>query len=184
MGFFTTRERYFKPGRPRLAFLVLAAVAFCVTECGRYVYRPYVREHGVSDFGLADSIGNLGGVVVQIFLGLAVLNATRKQSYRLAAFFAVGYVLYEFAQPYLPKGVFDWKDIYGTLIGFMVSVLIIAVVWRVIGTGESEGADEGVQPGPITWQESRPGRAIRRVRGRRRGGRAPAHPRSARSRRP
>jgi hypothetical protein len=113
MGFFATRERYFKPSRSRLAFLALAVSAFVVTELGRYVYRPYVRASGVNDFGLADSIGNLGGVVVQIFLGLAVLNATRKQSYRLAAFFALGYVAYEFAQPYLPKGVFDWKDIYG-----------------------------------------------------------------------
>lgn len=133
MGYLTTRARYFEPSRARLVFLLLAAGAFVVTELGRFVYRPYVRIHGVNDLGLADCIGNLGGVVVQIFLGLAVLNPTRRQSYRLATFFAVGYVIYEFLQPYLPKGVFDWKDVYGTVIGFTISVLLLAVTWRVVG---------------------------------------------------
>lgn len=150
MGFFATKERYFKPSRSRLVFLVIAVGAFFVTEFGRYVYRPYVRKYGVHDFGLADSVGNLGGVIVQIFFGLAMLNATQKQSYRLAAFFAVGYVLYEFVQPYLPKGVFDWKDIYGTVVGFIVSVLILSVVWRVVGRGGSTGNGHGVESAPTS----------------------------------
>jgi hypothetical protein len=134
MDFFSSRERLFAPSRSRLVFLLLSVAAFVVTEFGRFFYRPYVRGHGVRDIGLADSIGNLGGICVQIFLGIAVLNATRKQSYRLAVFFALGYVLYEFAQPYLPRGVFDAKDIVATFIGLAVSVLVIAMVWRSVET--------------------------------------------------
>lgn len=133
MGYLTSRERFFEPARSRLAFLVVAGIAFVATELGRNVYRPYARRHDVHDLGLADSVGNLGGILVQIFLGLAILNATRKQSYRLAAFFAVGYVVYEFAQPFLPKGVFDWKDIYATAIGYIVSLAMLAAVWRLVG---------------------------------------------------
>jgi hypothetical protein len=33
----------------------------------------------------------------------------------------------------LPKGVFDWGDIVGTLIGYGISVLLLAVVWRRLG---------------------------------------------------
>ena len=107
-----------------------------VTEFGRFTCRRYVRENSINDFGLTDSIGNFGGIVVQIFLGLAIMNSTRKQSYRLAVFFSVGYVVYEFAQPILPRGVFDWNDVFGTVIGFLISVLVISLIWRVAPLAE------------------------------------------------
>lgn len=120
--------------RSRVVFLAIAVIAFVITEFGRFVGRPYVREHGLNDFGLTDSIGNLGGIVVHIFFGLGILNASRKQSYRLAVFYSCGFILYEFLQPHLPKGVFDWKDVYGTALGFAISVLLILIVWRVVGS--------------------------------------------------
>ncbi len=141
MGYLSSRERILEPSRTRFVFLLLGILAYGFTEFGRFIYRPYVWQNNLNDLGLADCIGNLGGVGVQIFLGLAVLNTTRKQSYRMAAFFALGYILYEFAQPYLPKGVFDWKDVLGTLIGFLASVLVIRVIWNAVGAngGQAEG---------------------------------------------
>ena len=130
MGWLTTPQRFLEPGRVRVVFFCLAVLAFFVTEFGRFVYRPYVRRHGVADLGLADSIGNLGGIVVQIFITLAAVNATRKQSFRIAPLLAVGYVAYEFLQPVLPKGVFDWKDVYGTLIGLCFSLAVLWAIWR------------------------------------------------------
>jgi hypothetical protein len=120
----------------------VAVLAFFATEFGRFVYRPYVRQHGISDLGLADSIGNLGGIVVQIFITLAAVNATKKQSFRIAPLLAVGYVAYEFVQPLLPKGVFDWKDVYGTLLGLCASLVVLWAIWRLL----SEMPDE-VDPG-------------------------------------
>jgi hypothetical protein len=136
MTWLASPERFFKPSRSRAVFLCVGVAAFCVTELGRFVVRPYVREHGIDDLGLTDSIGNLGGIIVQIFIGLAILNASRKQSYRLAAFFAAGYVVYECLQPLLPRGVFDWNDIYATGIGFGVSVLLVSVVWGSLSGSE------------------------------------------------
>jgi hypothetical protein len=132
MGFFVDRKRFLQPGRSRLLFLLIAICAFGITECGRYVYRPYAYEHRISDFGLADSVGNLGGIIVQIFLSLAVMNPTRPQSFRLAVFFSAGYILYEFVQPYLPKGVFDWGDVIATVLGYGISVLLLALGWRIV----------------------------------------------------
>jgi len=132
MGFFLDRERLLKPSGTRFIFLLIGAAAFIVTEFGRFPLRRYVRSNNIDDFGLTDSIGNFGGIVVQIFLGLAIMNATRRQSYRLAAFFSVGYVVYEFAQPILPRGVFDWNDVFGTIIGFVISLLVLSVIWRVV----------------------------------------------------
>jgi len=130
MGWLGTSARIRIPDRVRGAFLCVSVLAFIVTELGRHVYRPYVRAHAIHDFGLADSIGNLGGIVVQIFLMLAVMNPTRMQSYRLSGFLSVGYIVYEFVQPILPRGTFDWKDVFGTLLGLCLSILILSIVWR------------------------------------------------------
>ena len=149
MGYMATKARIFEPSRSRIVFLAIAVVAFAITEFGRYVCRPYVREHGINDFGLTDCIGNSGGIVVQIFFGLGLFNSSRKQSFRLAMFCSVGFVLYEFAQPFLPKGVFDWKDVYGTAIGYVISVLLILVVWRVVGSGVEAVGEGGTKCDPI-----------------------------------
>jgi len=129
MNWLATPSRIRQPDRIRVVFLLIAVIAFGITEFGRFVYRPWAYSHGLNDLGLADSIGNLG-VVVQVFLTAAVINPTRVQSFRLAAFLAVGYVVYEFLQPYLPKGVFDWKDVAGTVIGYIVSITILSFLWR------------------------------------------------------
>ena len=130
MRWLVTPQRFLKPCKVRLVFLFLAVVAFGITEVGRHICRPYVRASGIDDFGLTDSIGNLGGIIVQIFFSAAILNPTRRQSYRLAAFLSVGYIVYEFVQPLLPKGVFDWNDVFGTVIGFCLSVIILWLIWR------------------------------------------------------
>lgn len=130
MGWLTTPEQFLRPGRIRLVFLGVAVVAFFVTEFGRFVYRPYVYRHTIMDFGLADSIGNLGGIVVQIFLTIAAMNSTKKQSFRIATLLASGYIAYEFLQPVLPKGVFDWKDVYGTLIGLCLAFVLLLIIWK------------------------------------------------------
>jgi len=149
VGYLSTPSRIFEPNRSRLVFLLVAGAAFLVTEFGRYVYRPYVYSRGVSDFGLADSVGNLGGIIVQIFLGIGVLNATRKQSFRLAAFFSIGFVLYEFAQPLLPKGVFDWRDIVATAVGYSLSVTVLFIVWRRNDGDKPANGQSGASSGRI-----------------------------------
>ncbi len=56
------------------------------------------------------------------------------------------YVVYEFAQNILPKGVFDWNDVFGTVIEFLISVVILLVLWRVISV-----AGKGISRLPIIF---------------------------------
>jgi hypothetical protein len=121
MNFFLDKNRFKTIDALRLIYLASFVISFALTEAGRYIYRPYIYENGINDFGIADSMGNLGGIIVQIFFGMMILNPLYKKGVRLIFFFVFGYIVYEILQPYLPKGTFDWLDIYGTLLGGIFS---------------------------------------------------------------
>ncbi len=133
MSFFLDKDRIKKIDALRITYFITFLFSFALTELGRYIYRPYIYENNINDFGIADSMGNLGGIVVQIFFGLSILNPGRKKGFYLIAFFTVGYIVYEILQPYLPKGTFDWKDIYGTLIGAVFSLLLFLLIHALMG---------------------------------------------------
>ncbi len=129
---FTDRESLRTVDVLRLVYAGIAVGAFFLTETGRNIYRPYIYENGINDFGIADSIGNLGGIVVQVFFTLAILNSQKSKAFNVIGFLVVGYILYEIAQPFLPRGVFDWKDIYGTVIGAFSSAVLVALLRLVV----------------------------------------------------
>jgi hypothetical protein len=140
-GWLATPSRILRPDGIRIVFLLVAVGAFLMTEFGRHVYRPWAYGQGLSDFGIADSVGNLGGIVVQIFVTVAFFNATRAQSFRLAVFLSCGYIVYEFVQPYLPRGTFDWKDVAATLLGGCLSCILLWIIWCVDGLRTADTGD-------------------------------------------
>jgi hypothetical protein len=135
-NYFIDKERVKTIDTIRIAYLLVFLLAFALTEAGRYIYRPWVYENNVNDMGLADSMGNFGGIIVQSFFGLAVLNSSMRKGLRLIVFFILGYIVYEFLQPLLPKGVFDWRDIFGTLIGGVLGMVLFLIMHRSIKTSK------------------------------------------------
>lgn len=131
-NFFLDKEKIRTIDKFRVIYFVTFLIFFGLTEIGRYIYRPFIYENNINDFGLADSMGNLGGIIVQIFFGLALINATKKNGLRIISVFVIGLILYEAVQPILPKGVFDWKDIYGTIIGGLIGMLLFLLIHKVI----------------------------------------------------
>jgi len=131
-NFFLDKESIRTVDTFRVIYFVTFLISFALTEIGRYIYRPFIYENNINDYGIADSMGNLGGIIVQIFFGLTIFNSTRIKGLRLIAFFILGYILYEIAQLFLPKGVFDWKDIYGTIIGGLIGLLLFLLLHTVI----------------------------------------------------
>jgi hypothetical protein len=127
---FTSLEQIKRIDSRRVIYFFAFAISFLVTEFGRHVYRPIIYRNDIQDFGLADSIGNLGGIVVQVFFGLALLNSDHRQGYRVIGFLVVGYIIYEIMQPILPKGTFDFKDVVGTLVGGLFSALVFFLIHK------------------------------------------------------
>jgi hypothetical protein len=124
MSVFFDKERIKRFTLLRAVYAFGFVFFFLSTEIGRKVYRPWVYSNGIDDFGIADTIGNSLGTLTQIFLLLAIYHSNRAQSYIIVAFITVGYILYEIAQPWLPRGTFDLGDIYAT-IGAGVAALIL-----------------------------------------------------------
>jgi hypothetical protein len=116
----------------RIVYFVIAFLFFFITEMGRNIYRPYIYANNINDYGIADSIGNLGGIIVQIFFMLAILNSPKNKALRVIVFIVIGYVIYEILQPFLPRGVFDYKDIYGTLIGGVIALFVLLIIQKLI----------------------------------------------------
>ena len=129
-NFFLDKEKLRTIDTLRITYFVIALFSFGLTELGRFVYRPFIYENNINDFGIADSMGNLGGIIVQIFFGLALVNSTKKKGLRLIAFFIIGYIFYEAIQPILPKGVFDWQDVYGTIIGGLIATIMFLLLQK------------------------------------------------------
>jgi hypothetical protein len=131
-NFFTDRENFKTIDKVRIVYLLVAISWFFITEIGRFVYRPFIYSNGINDYGIADSVGNFGGIIVQIFVMLAFFNSPRKKAFRVILFLVAGYIAYEIVQPFLPRGVFDWLDIYGTLIGGVIATIIYYFISKLI----------------------------------------------------
>ncbi|MCA6079114.1 hypothetical protein [Fulvivirga sedimenti] len=131
-NFFTDKQSFKTIDSKRIVYFLISVLFFFLTEIGRKVYRPFIYRNEIDDFGIADSIGNSGGIIVQIFFTMAILNSPEKKSIRVVLFLVLGYILYEIVQPYLPRGVFDWKDIYGSVIGGILAVIILLIVKKTI----------------------------------------------------
>ena len=131
-NFFTDKVSLKTIDSKRIIYFLIAVLFFFLTEFGRKIYRPYIYSNNIDDYGIADSIVNSGGIIVQIYFMLAILNSPRNKVFRVIAFIVIGYIIYEILQPYLPRGVFDWKDIYGTFIGGVISLCIYFIMGKLV----------------------------------------------------
>jgi hypothetical protein len=116
------------PGSKR-ALLILAGVsALVITEYGKSTYRPYAWSHSLRDFGLADSLPSLGGTITGTLLLTGVFARGRNAAGRTALGIGGGSLLYEFLQPTLRTGIFDWTDVLFVLLGTGIGWLAVKAI--------------------------------------------------------
>lgn len=128
--FFFSKERIFKLSPRRGLYFLMGGLFFVLTEVGRNVYRTYIYQNSIPDYGLADVVGNLLGTVTIIFMELGIVHANHAQARRITIFVTLGVALYELSQLILPRGVMDWKDLYATLVAGAFTYLLVEIMWR------------------------------------------------------
>jgi len=79
-NFFTDKASIKTIDSRRILYFVIAVLFFFLTEIGRNIYRPYIYSNNIDDYGIADSIGNSGGIIVQIFFYVGNIELTKKES--------------------------------------------------------------------------------------------------------
>ena len=118
------KEQLFKLSWRRLVYLLIALIALGATEYSTQVYRAHIYRNDIFDFGLADTAGNLFGVIVLIHVALFLSHADGPRTRFWIGTQTMGMIVYEFAQPLFPWGTFDPKDILATLIGCGIAFLL------------------------------------------------------------
>src|SRR5210317_2026012 len=94
-NFFTDKASIKTIDTKRIIYFLLGIIFYFLTEIVRNIYRPYIYSNNIDDFGIADSIGNSGGIIVQIFFSLAILNSPGKKVFHVFGFIVIGYIVYE-----------------------------------------------------------------------------------------
>ncbi len=129
-GDFITKDNLLRFDKKRLVYFLIFVVAFALTEIGREVYRPYIYENGINDFGVADTVGNFFGTITQVYFMLFLLNPTYKNGLWFFPFFVIGYSIYEITQLFIEGSYFDRKDIVATVLAGGLALLLYQQIFR------------------------------------------------------
>jgi hypothetical protein len=102
-----------------MTIVVLSIIAILVKS----VYRAYIYENQINDFGFADASPNFfAGLIIMLFYYTQITETTFKK-YAWGAL--LGLIGYELLQGGIFKGtIFDVKDIIASILGVGVSFLI------------------------------------------------------------
>ncbi|MCT4592680.1 MAG: hypothetical protein N4A57_00180 [Anaeromicrobium sp.] len=89
------------------------------------VYRSYIYNNNINDYGLADMHTNIGSVVTASFLFMGYVQYKEyKDELKVILGVVLGFIVYEVIQSAPLIGVFDWKDVIGTIIGGILTFVI------------------------------------------------------------
>lgn len=101
--------------RVRVLHLAIGLSATAVYEfLARPIYRPYIYQHNINDFHIADTIGNSLGTVATVFVWIGLLGQGRSQHLFMIKMITLSVALYEVGHPLLGKPIDPW-DIAATL---------------------------------------------------------------------
>ena len=130
-----------RPTRARLVYLLTGILALVVTEIGRTYYRPFIYRHRISDFHVADTLGNSFGTVAAVFIGLAIFGRGDDTDRRILVTGTVSVFVYELAHPLLGRHIDPW-DLAATVVGglFAAGVYRLLRGWTAL---RSSTADTG-----------------------------------------
>lgn len=108
-------------------FLYVAIISFLSCVLMGEIYRPWIYNNNIDDFGVAGSAVSFLGAITAVFF-LLYTHDTDEHYYRNIFFTCLGCIIYEYLQPFLGLGYFDTNDIVGIILGIFVSLLILQYV--------------------------------------------------------
>ncbi|MCA9735319.1 hypothetical protein KC799_24490 [candidate division KSB1 bacterium] len=112
--------------------LFIAMTAFFVTELGRSFYRPFIYENKISDYFIADTIGNSFGTMTAIFFALTISGRDAISDWKIIIMVVLGLVFYELFNVTGDVAI-DLNDVIATLLFGAISAGIYFMLFRKYG---------------------------------------------------
>lgn len=101
--------------------VISSIIAFVMIE----FYARYIQINSIDDWYLADTAANFFGFFPLNFLFLLVAgNSISRQNFMIPLGIAIGFILYEIIQLFMPWQTFDYYDIFATVLAMAVCMLI------------------------------------------------------------
>lgn len=105
---------------------VILSVSFLYGICVNLIYRPFVYQNHLNDFGIADIGNNLTFIPVVYFISYFLKKGYRYSKYLDLIYCSIIFIIGEFLSYLFPVlGQFDFKDIIGLLIGTLIVFIVI-----------------------------------------------------------
>jgi hypothetical protein len=108
------------------SYWILCIINVLICLCVDDVYRPYINANGIDDFGIAASACSFFGTIAAFYFVYARYPQT--PLYLGACYTVFGCSVYEFIQPYIKLGTFDWADIGAICLGGIAIVGLTQVI--------------------------------------------------------
>lgn len=112
--------------------LIIAIIAFSITELGRSFYRPYIYENKIEDYFIADTLGNSFGTMTAIFMILTLSGKGTNKDWMMVLIIITGLLVYELLN-LTGKTAIDTNDMIATVIFGTISALIYFFLLRKYG---------------------------------------------------
>ena len=119
-------------------YLIITFIVFVSSQLLTHLYRPFIYNHNINDYGFADTIGSLDSVIGICFLFWGVRNylSTEKDNHIFLAMIVFS-VIWEPLGLLGIHGTFDWKDIVATFISGVLTYFLKEIIERKIGNSDN-----------------------------------------------
>ena len=127
--------------RRRMTLLAIGLSAVGIYEVARAWYRPFVYSHGLSDFHVADTLGNSLGTVATVLVFGSIFGRSHVRTLFVLRAAAIAVAVYELLHPLLGKPI-DSFDLFATVLAGLLCQGVYRWVYRRELALESAGRGE------------------------------------------
>lgn len=113
----------------RMTLLAIGLSAVGVYEAARAWYRPFVYSQGLSDFHLADTLGNSLGTIATVLVFASIFGRSHMQTLFVLRTAAIAVAVYELLHPLLGKPI-DAFDLLATILAGLLCQGVYRWIFR------------------------------------------------------
>jgi len=113
----------------RMTLLAIGLSAVGIYEAARAWYRPFVYSQGLSDFHVADTLGNSLGTIATVLVFASIFGRSHIQTLFVLRAAAIAVAVYELLHPLLGKPI-DSFDLLATVLAGLLCQGVYRWVYR------------------------------------------------------